>query len=90
MFIKSHGLLLLSSYLVYLDIQFRILKICDGRDPEWTDVKLAQVKYLLSRLARFKEVASNKFGCTSSVVLCGDFNSTPGDKVSLHCYSSYY
>ncbi|RZC73917.1 hypothetical protein C5167_049397 [Papaver somniferum] len=50
-------------------------------DPEWTDVKLAQVKYLLSRLARFKEVASNKFGCTSSVVLCGDFNSTPGDKV---------
>ncbi|KAI3873506.1 hypothetical protein MKX03_007450 [Papaver bracteatum] len=50
-------------------------------DPEWTDVKLAQVKYLLSRLARFKEVASKKFGCTSSVVLCGDFNSTPGDKV---------
>ncbi|OVA18386.1 Endonuclease/exonuclease/phosphatase [Macleaya cordata] len=50
-------------------------------DPEWADVKLAQAKYLLSRLAQFKAVISNKFGCTTSVIVCGDFNSTPGDKV---------
>ncbi|KAJ4953858.1 hypothetical protein NE237_030690 [Protea cynaroides] len=50
-------------------------------DPEWIDVKLAQAKYLLFRLAQFKEVVSNKFDCTPSVILAGDFNSTPGDMV---------
>lgn len=50
-------------------------------DPAWIDVKLAQVKYLLSRLTRFKEVISNKFSCTPSVIVAGDFNSTPGDEV---------
>ncbi|XP_042486681.1 carbon catabolite repressor protein 4 homolog 4-like [Macadamia integrifolia] len=50
-------------------------------DPEWIDVKLAQAKYLLFRLAQFKKMVSNKFDCTPSVILCGDFNSTPGDMV---------
>ncbi|XP_022976793.1 carbon catabolite repressor protein 4 homolog 4 isoform X1 [Cucurbita maxima] len=50
-------------------------------DPEWADVKLAQAKYLLSRLARFKTLVSEKFECTPSILLAGDFNSTPGDKV---------
>ncbi|XP_031741588.1 carbon catabolite repressor protein 4 homolog 4-like [Cucumis sativus] len=49
-------------------------------DPEWADVKLAQAKYLLSRLARFKSLVAEKFECTPSVLLAGDFNSTPGDK----------
>ncbi|KAE8637330.1 hypothetical protein CSA_000001 [Cucumis sativus] len=51
-------------------------------DPEWADVKLAQAKYLLSRLARFKSLVAEKFECTPSVLLAGDFNSTPGDKNS--------
>lgn len=50
-------------------------------DPEWADVKLAQVKYLLSRVAQFKKIVSEKFECTPSVVIAGDFNSVPGDKV---------
>ncbi|KAJ6695706.1 CARBON CATABOLITE REPRESSOR PROTEIN 4 [Salix koriyanagi] len=50
-------------------------------DPEWADVKLAQAKYLLSRLAQFKELVSEKYECMPSVILAGDFNSTPGDKV---------
>ncbi|KAK1403011.1 carbon catabolite repressor protein 4-like [Heracleum sosnowskyi] len=50
-------------------------------DPEWADVKLAQVKYLLSRLAKFKILVSDKFDSKSSVLLSGDFNSVPGDQV---------
>ncbi|XP_024019218.1 carbon catabolite repressor protein 4 homolog 4 isoform X3 [Morus notabilis] len=50
-------------------------------DPEWADVKLAQAKYLLSRLAQFKALVSDRFECASSLIVAGDFNSTPGDKV---------
>ncbi|XP_052209691.1 carbon catabolite repressor protein 4 homolog 4 isoform X2 [Diospyros lotus] len=50
-------------------------------DPDWADVKLAQAKYLLSRLAQFKTLVAEKFQCTPSVMVAGDFNSTPGDKV---------
>ncbi|XP_076909173.1 carbon catabolite repressor protein 4 homolog 4-like [Bidens hawaiensis] len=50
-------------------------------DPEWADVKLAQAKYLLSRVAQFKKMVSDKFECTPSVLIAGDFNSVPGDKV---------
>ncbi|WOL09505.1 carbon catabolite repressor protein [Canna indica] len=50
-------------------------------DPNWADVKLAQAKYLLSRLSQFKELISNKFTCIPSVLVAGDFNSTPGDEV---------
>ncbi|KAG7024715.1 Carbon catabolite repressor protein 4-like 4 [Cucurbita argyrosperma subsp. argyrosperma] len=56
-------------------------------DPEWADVKLAQAKYLLSRLARFKTLVSEKFECTPSILLAGDFNSTPGDKVYQYLIS---
>lgn len=50
-------------------------------DPEWIDVKLAQAKYLLSRLVQFKTLVSEKFECVPSVIVTGDFNSTPGDQV---------
>ncbi|KAF6168885.1 hypothetical protein GIB67_038382 [Kingdonia uniflora] len=52
-------------------------------NPELADVKLAQAKYLLLRLAQFKEIISKNFECMPSVIVCGDFNSTPGDKVIL-------
>ncbi|XP_021725537.1 carbon catabolite repressor protein 4 homolog 4-like isoform X2 [Chenopodium quinoa] len=50
-------------------------------DPEWADVKLAQAKYLLSRLDQFKTLVSEKFECFPSVIVTGDFNSIPGDQV---------
>lgn len=50
-------------------------------DPEWIDVKLAQAKYLLSRLRQFKTLVSERFECIPSVIVTGDFNSTPGDQV---------
>ncbi|WCJ20532.1 CCR4-NOT transcription complex subunit 6-like [Euphorbia peplus] len=56
-------------------------------DPEWADVKLAQAKYLLSRLSKFKSLVSEKFECTPLIVLAGDFNSTPGDKVYQYLVS---
>lgn len=56
-------------------------------DPELADVKLAQAKYLLSRLAQFKKLVSNEFECTPSLLLSGDFNSIPGDKVYSYLVS---
>ncbi|KAA8527989.1 hypothetical protein F0562_035142 [Nyssa sinensis] len=56
-------------------------------DPEWADVKLAQAKYLLLRLAQFKTLVSDKLGCTPAVIVAGDFNSTPGDKVYQYLIS---
>jgi len=44
---------------------------------------LAQAKYLLSRISQFEQLISNKFNCKPSVIIAGDFNSTPGDKVCL-------
>ena len=38
-------------------------------DPEWADVKLAQVKYLLSRLAQFKGLILEKFKCMPEVIV---------------------
>ncbi|KAG6499146.1 hypothetical protein ZIOFF_038902 [Zingiber officinale] len=57
-------------------------------DPNWIDVKLAQAKYLLSRLSQFKELVSTKFTCTPSVLVAGDFNSTPGDEVYQYIVSA--
>ncbi|XP_059275426.1 carbon catabolite repressor protein 4 homolog 4-like isoform X2 [Lycium ferocissimum] len=56
-------------------------------DPELTDVKLVQAKYLLSRLAQFKLQVSDKFNCSPSVVVAGDFNSLPGDQVYQYLIS---
>ncbi|KAK7307387.1 hypothetical protein VNO77_40401 [Canavalia gladiata] len=56
-------------------------------DPEWADVKLAQAKYLLSRLAKFKTLVSDRYGCEPEVVVAGDFNSTPGDMVYQYLLS---
>ncbi|KAL4601917.1 hypothetical protein ACB092_10G016600 [Castanea dentata] len=56
-------------------------------DPKWADVKLDQAKYLLSRLALFRTLVSNRLECMPSVVVAGDFNSTPGDKVYQYLIS---
>ncbi|KAI9177359.1 hypothetical protein LWI28_014169 [Acer negundo] len=58
-------------------------------DPELADVKLAQAKYLLSRLAQFKTLVSHKFECLPSVIVAGDFNSVPNDKVYQYLVSGY-
>ncbi|KAF5725786.1 carbon catabolite repressor protein 4 4 isoform X2 [Tripterygium wilfordii] len=50
-------------------------------DPELADVKLAQAKYLLSRLSQFKTTISDRYECMPSVIVAGDFNSVPRDKV---------
>ncbi|KNA23712.1 hypothetical protein SOVF_022520 isoform B [Spinacia oleracea] len=50
-------------------------------DPKWADVKLAQAKYLLARLDQFKTLVSENFERIPSVIVTGDFNSTPGDQV---------
>nr|XP_029122984.1 carbon catabolite repressor protein 4 homolog 4 [Elaeis guineensis] len=57
-------------------------------DPNWADVKLAQVKYLRRRVSQFKEIVSNKFCSTPSVIIAGDFNSTPGDEVYQYLVSA--
>ncbi|KAI3439733.1 Endo/exonuclease/phosphatase domain-containing protein [Psidium guajava] len=56
-------------------------------DPKWADVKLAQAKYLLSRLAQFRDLVSDKFDCIPAVTVAGDFNSTPGDTVYQYLVS---
>ncbi|KAL6549746.1 Carbon catabolite repressor protein 4 4 [Orobanche minor] len=56
-------------------------------DPEWADVKIAQAKYLLSRLAVFKNLVSEKFDCLPSIIVAGDFNSVPGDQVYQYLVS---
>ncbi|KAL5701563.1 poly(A)-specific ribonuclease [Ranunculus cassubicifolius] len=56
-------------------------------DPEWADVKLAQAEYLLLRLSQFKDIVSNNFDCCPSIIVCGDFNSIPGDKVYQYLVS---
>eukprot|EP00249_Psilotum_nudum_P005767 c19190_g1_i1 orf=281-1489(-) len=50
-------------------------------DPDLADVKLAQAKYLVSCVCDFKETVAREFCCTPPLIICGDFNSTPGDKV---------
>ncbi|KAK4389093.1 Carbon catabolite repressor protein 44 [Sesamum angolense] len=56
-------------------------------DPEWADVKIAQAKYLLSRLVGFKDLVSDKFDCSPPIILSGDFNSVPGDQVHQYLVS---
>ncbi|PNX83958.1 carbon catabolite repressor-like protein, partial [Trifolium pratense] len=56
-------------------------------DPEWADVKLAQAKYLLSRLSQFKTLISDKYDCIPEVIVAGDFNSQPGDMVYQYLIS---
>ncbi|KAJ0025366.1 hypothetical protein Pint_07305 [Pistacia integerrima] len=50
------------------------------RYPKLVDVKLAQAKYLLSRLAQFKTLVSDRYECAPSVFSAGDFNSVLNDK----------
>lgn len=56
-------------------------------DPEWADVKIAQVKYLLSRLSQFKTLVSDRYECKPEVIVAGDFNSQPGDPVYRYLIS---
>ncbi|KAK9992789.1 hypothetical protein SO802_022492 [Lithocarpus litseifolius] len=67
------------------NVEVALMLCC--RDPEWADVKLAQAKYLLSRLALFRTLVSNRLECMPSVVVAVDFNSTPGDKVYQYLIS---
>lgn len=60
-----------------------------SRDPEWADVKLAQAKYLLSRLNQFKTQVAERYDCIPSVIVTGDFNSTPGDQVEFIGFSVF-
>ena len=46
-------------------------------------MKLAQAKYFLSRVAEFKKMVSEKFKCTPSVLIVGDFNLVPGSQVHI-------
>ncbi|KAH1266683.1 Carbon catabolite repressor protein 4 4 [Glycine soja] len=48
---------------------------------------LAQAKYLLSRIAKFKTLISDRYECIPEVILAGDFNSTPGDMVYQYLVS---
>jgi hypothetical protein len=52
------------------------------RDPEWADVKLAQAKYLLSRIVKFQDDLRCNVEASPLVLVCGDYNSTPGDRVN--------
>lgn len=79
-FLLSLFLCLLNILVFLIGWNKKIYFLC-SRDPELADVKLAQAKYLMSRLAQFKTLVSDKFECKPSIVVAGDFNSTPGDKV---------
>nr|AAG51265.1 hypothetical protein [Arabidopsis thaliana] len=48
-----------------------------GKPDRWDDLKLAQVKTLMTELASFKEIISALTNCSPSVILAGDFNSKP-------------
>ncbi|MCO5590468.1 hypothetical protein L7F22_044438 [Adiantum nelumboides] len=57
-------------------------------DPDWVDVKLAQAKHLVARVSRFQSLLSNEIRVKIPVVICGDFNSTPGDQVYSYLTSA--
>lgn len=56
-------------------------------DPDWADVKLAQAKYLVSCTLKFQIMLEKKFQFKSPVIICGDFNSMPGDQVYTYLTS---
>ena len=45
------------------------------------DVKLAQANYLIKCVLDFQNKLENNLNVKIPVIICGDFNSTPGDKV---------
>lgn len=51
------------------------------RDPHFTDVKVAQAKYLVSRLSQFQKKLFKKLNYIPAVIVCGDFNSMPENGV---------
>ncbi|KAJ7542349.1 hypothetical protein O6H91_10G102100 [Diphasiastrum complanatum] len=57
-------------------------------DPNWADVKLAQAKYLVSRLVGFQRELIDRYQKVPIVFLVGDFNSTPGDQVYNYLVSN--
>lgn len=44
-------------------------------------MKLAQAKYLLSRIVKFRHDLRHNVEAAPLVLVCGDYNSTPGDQV---------
>ncbi|KAH7429869.1 hypothetical protein KP509_09G069400 [Ceratopteris richardii] len=57
-------------------------------DPDWVDVKLAQVKYLVTCISGFKRLLEAKLHTEIPFIICGDFNSTPGDQVYSYLISA--
>lgn len=53
----------------------------DIRDPNWADVKLAQARYFLHSLHAFQEKMKKHGEARIPIIVCGDFNSMPGDTV---------
>nr|GEY10305.1 hypothetical protein [Tanacetum cinerariifolium] len=81
---NDHGLLYFSLKRDNVGIMaaFKFKKPCQHYElPEWAIVKLAQAKYFLSRVARFMKMVSEKFMCTPSVLIAGDFNSVPESEI---------
>lgn len=77
----SHDLCIRKQRYQHLKADVCVTEISVFRDPELADVKLAQAKHLLARLTRFRTQVSDTFECNPPVMVAGDFNSTPGDKV---------
>ncbi|KAH7447330.1 hypothetical protein KP509_01G101600 [Ceratopteris richardii] len=57
-------------------------------DPDWADVKLAQAKHLVASVSSFRSLLETKLDTNIPVVICGDFNSQPGDQVYNYLTSS--
>ncbi|KAI5066267.1 hypothetical protein GOP47_0018891 [Adiantum capillus-veneris] len=71
-----------------LDSTFVIANTHIYWDPDWVDVKLAQAKHLVARVSSFQSLLSSKLCIKIPVVICGDFNSTPGDQVYSYLTSA--
>lgn len=50
-------------------------------DPDWVDVKLAQAKHLVGCVSKFQALLETRLCSKIPVIICGDFNSMPGDQV---------
>lgn len=58
-------------------------------DPAWADVKLAQAKYLLLCLSDYQRTLSEKFNSAPVILVTGDFNSQPEDRVYVFLLSGH-
>lgn len=56
-------------------------------DPNWADVKLAQARHFLHSLHAFREKIKKDEESRIPIIVCGDFNSMPGDTVHKYLRS---